>query len=167
MNAINLDKTDILILRYIQTDSTISNLTLAKKVGLSPSACLTRTKRLRQEGIISAYSAVIDATKIGLQVSSYTFVTLSPHNRETANHFVQEVHRIPQILECYNITGNWDYLLKIVSQNISSYRDFVIDKLIAIEGVNHVETLIVLKTEKNTFCLPLEAIPVENYNPTR
>lgn len=162
MNSSNLDKTDMLILQNIQADAKIANSTLAKRVGLSPSACLARTKRLQEDGIISAYAAMIDATKIGLQVSSFTFVTLSPHNRETANHFVQEIDKIPQILECYNITGNWDYLLKIVSPNISSYRDFVIDKLIAIEGVNHVETLIVLKTEKNTFCLPLDAIPVEN-----
>ena len=160
MDSTDLDKTDMLILQHIQEDATISNSTLAKSIGLSPSACLARTKRLRQEGIIMAYSAVIDATKIGLQISSYTFVTLSPHNRETADHFVQEIHLIPQILECYNITGNWDYLLKIVSADISSYREFVIDKLIAIQGVNHVETLIVLKTEKNTFSLPLDAIPI-------
>ena len=99
----------------------------------------------------------MDQEKVGLPVSTFTFVTLSKHSRKAAQAFLKKIEKMSQIMECYNVTGQADYLLKILSPDISSYRDFVIDGLIGIQGVKHVETLVVLKTEKRHFSLPLGA----------
>jgi Lrp/AsnC family transcriptional regulator len=154
-NKHSLDHTDTAILDLLQLDSSIANSELAAKVGLSPSACLARTKSLRQRGVLGQFTAIVDQEKVGLPVSTFTFVTLSKHSRRAAQAFLKKIEKTPQVMECYNVTGQADYLLKIVSPDISSYRDFVIDGLIGIQGVNHVETLVVLKTEKRNFNLPL------------
>lgn len=153
--VLDFDNYDKEIINILQSDSSISNIELSKKIGLSPSACLGRTKRLKELGIIKQYAAIIDEKKVGLEIVAFTFVNLSPHNRNTANVFLSKVKETPQILECYNITGNWDYLLKIVSHNIATYRDFVIDSLLEFPGINKVETNIVLCTDKQSFYLPI------------
>lgn len=150
----HLDKIDKFILVSLQTDSAISNAKLAEKVGLSPSACLSRTKNLKKKGIIKKYTVVIDEPKVGLSVIAFSFVTLSPHNRTVAEAFCEQIENLPQVVECYNITGNWDYLLKIVSPTIETYRDFIMDSLLTINVVNKVETLMVLKPEKQSGVLP-------------
>lgn len=153
--VLDFDNYDKEIINILQSDSSISNIELSKKIGLSPSACLGRTKRLKELGIIKQYATIIDEKKVGLEIVAFTFVNLSPHNRNTANSFLSKVKETPQILECYNITGNWDYLLKIVSHNIATYRDFVIDSLLEFPGINKVETNIVLCTDKQSFYLPI------------
>ncbi len=153
--VLDFDNYDKEIINILQSDSSISNIELSKKIGLSPSACLGRTKSLVELGIIKQYVAIIDEKKVGLEIVAFTFVNLSPHNRNTANAFLSKVKETPQILECYNITGNWDYLLKIVSHNIEAYRDFVIDSLLEFPGINKVETNIVLSTDKQSFYLPV------------
>jgi Lrp/AsnC family leucine-responsive transcriptional regulator len=150
-----LDSTDIAILDLLQFDSNIANSDLAEKVGLSPSACLARTKSLHQRGVLGQFTAVVDQDKVGLPVSTFTFVTLSKHSRKAAIAFLKKIEKMPEVMECYNMTGQADYLLKIVSPDIARYRDFVMDGLIEIPGVQHVETLVVLKTEKRSFSLPL------------
>jgi len=151
----SLDELDLTLLRLLQADASITNAQLAEQVGLSPSACLTRTRRLRERRIIEKFGAVVDAGKIGLSVTVFAFVTLGKHSRSAAKSFVRRIEQIAQVMECYNITGRADYLLKIVASDISAYRDFVIDKLIEIPEVEHVESLVVLKTEKRSFDLPL------------
>ena len=150
------DNYDKEIIDILQSNASISNIDLSKKIGLSPSACLGRTKRLEDLSVIKQYAAVIDAKTIGLEITAFTFVNLSPHNRKTGNAFLAKVRETPQILECYNITGNWDYLLKIVSHDIASYRDFVIDSLLAFPGINKIESTIVLSTDKQSFHLPVD-----------
>lgn len=152
---LDLDNFDKAIIENLQNDSSISNIELSKIIGLSPSACLSRTKRLKALGVIKQYTAIIDEKKLGLDVTTFTFVNLSPHNRNIANSFLSKVKETPQITECYNVTGNWDYLLKIVSPDINSYRNFIIDYLIEFPGVNKVETIIVLSTDKQSFNLPV------------
>jgi Lrp/AsnC family transcriptional regulator len=157
MNTNNLDEKDLLILSSLQKNSVITNNDLAKKVGLSPSACLVRTKRLFNEGIIKQFTVVIDPLKIGYNILTLTFVTLHPHNRKMADNFVDKINKIPQIIECHNMTGSWDYCLKIVAKNIEDYRNFVLDTLLEIGGVEKIETQIVLKSDKNSL------IPVTNF----
>ena len=156
-NEHSLDHTDTAILDLLQFDSSIANSELAAKVGLSPSASLARTKSLRRRGVLRRFTAIVDQEKVGLPVSTFTFVTLSKHSRKAAEAFLKKIEKMPQVMECYNVTGQADYLLKIISPDISSYRDFIIDGLIEIQGVEHVETLVVLKTEKCNFSLPLRA----------
>ena len=151
-----IDKTDKAILKQLQANSRMPNSELADKVKLSASACLNRVNRLRDKGIIKQFAAVINPIDIGLEITTFTFVALSPHNRKVAEEFVKKITAIEHILECYHVTGEFDYLLKIVASDISAYRDFVIDELLGIAGVSKIETLVVLKSEKQTFNLPIE-----------
>ena len=155
-DRLNLDLIDRTILNLLQQDGTLPNATIADKVELSPSPCLSRTRRLREEGVIQQTVAIIDEKKVGFETITFTFVTLSPHNRQMAEAFVERIQNASWILECYNITGSWDYLLKIVAPDIGSYRNFVLDELLDIPAVQKVETLVVLRTEKRSFCLPIE-----------
>lgn len=151
-----LDNYDKAILKALQEDSSISNLDLSKLIGLSPSACLARTRNLKELGVIKQFTTVVDEKKLGIETLAFILVNLSPLNRETANYFVAQINRLPQVLECYTVTGNHDYLLKIVAKDMKTYRDFVIDSLMAIPGVNRVETSIVMSTEKRTISIPVE-----------
>ena len=149
------DEVDMAILTHLQKDSTITNAELAKQIGLSPSACLGRTKRLKEAGIIKQFIAIVDEQKIGLEVVTFVFVSLKPHDRETTESFLESIQEIPSIMECYNISGVHDYLLKIVAPSIKAYRNFVIDTLIEVPGVDTVETSVVLSSEKLSYQLPL------------
>lgn len=153
---ITLDEYDRQIIDIIQTDPVISNKDLAQKIGLSPSACLSRTKRLKDIGVIKKFAAIIDEKTVGFEVIAFTFLNLSPHNRDISNAFLAKIAETPQILECHNITGNWDYLIKIVSKDLPSCRDFLIDTLLSFPGVNKIETCMVLSTDKQSFCLPID-----------
>ncbi|MFW8600428.1 Lrp/AsnC family transcriptional regulator [Desulfobacterota bacterium M19] len=150
-----LDHIDLTIITHLQEDATISNAELAKKIDLSPSACLGRCKRLKQSGVIRQFAAIVDERKVGLEVITYVFVSLSPHNRVTTEAFLKSIRRIPDVMECHNISGIHDYLLKIISPSINDYRNFVIDTLIEVPGVGKVETSVVLSTEKLSYQLPL------------
>lgn len=151
-----LDKCDKEILNILQDDGTISNLELSKKVGLAPSSCLLRTKALREKGIIAKSTIIVDEKKLGYEVSAFAKVTLSPLNRDTSSNFIEKVKNIPQIVECYTITGDGAFLLKIVAKDLQFYRDFVIDQLLNIEAVNNVETNMVVGVEKLTTAIPLD-----------
>lgn len=153
---ITLDHYDKAIIHAIQEDSSISNLDLSKWIGLSPSACLSRTKNLRELGIIQQFTAFVDEKMLGIETIAFTMVNLSPLTREIANSFVEKINETPNVLECYTITGGRDYLLKVAAKDMSTYRDFIIDYLMAIPGVNRVETSIVMQTEKRTLSIPLD-----------
>ncbi|MEN6565366.1 MAG: Lrp/AsnC family transcriptional regulator [Veillonellales bacterium] len=153
---ITLDNYDKAILKALQKDSSISNLDLSKLIGLSTSACLARTKNLKELGVIKQFTTIVDEKKLGMETLAFIMVNLVPLNRETANFFVEEVNKLPQVLECYTLTGSRDYLLKIVARDMKSYRDFVIDSVMAIPGVSRVETSIVMSIEKRTISLPIE-----------
>jgi Lrp/AsnC family transcriptional regulator len=152
----SLDHYDKAIIHALQEDSSISNLDLSKLIGLSPSACLTRTKNLKEMGVIQHFTTFVDENRLGIETMAFTMVNLSPLTREIANSFVKKINETPNVLECYTITGGWDYLLKVVAKDMSTYRDFIIDYLMAIPGVNRVETSIVIQTEKRTLSIPLD-----------
>ncbi len=154
-NEPELDQIDMAIITHLQEDATISNAELAKKIDLSPSACLGRCKRLKQSGVIRQFAAIVDEQKVGLDVITYVFVSLSPHNRVTTEAFLKSIRQIPNVMECHNISGIHDYLLKIISPSINDYRNFIIDTLIEVPGVGKVETSVVLSTEKLSYQLPL------------
>ncbi|MEJ2691365.1 MAG: Lrp/AsnC family transcriptional regulator [Deltaproteobacteria bacterium] len=149
------DQVDMAILSLLQADATITNAELAKQVGLSPSACLGRTRRLKEAGILKGFVAILDEQKVGLEVVTFVFVSLTPHNRKTTEAFLKGIHEIPQVMECHNISGVHDYLLKIVAPSISDYRSFIIDTLIEVPGVDKIETSVVLSCEKLSHQLPL------------
>ncbi len=151
-----LDEYDKMILTYLQEDASISNIDLSKKIGLAPSSCLLRTKNLKESGIIKQFTTILDEKRLGYEVTAYAKVALTPLNRETSHKFIEEANNIPQIVECYTITGDCAYLLKVYAKDLKFYRDFVIDKLMAISGVSHVETMMVVGVEKQTTAIPLD-----------
>ncbi|SHN78683.1 Lrp/AsnC family transcriptional regulator [Desulfitobacterium chlororespirans] len=153
---VNLDTQDKAIIHALQEDSSISNLELSKKIGLSPSACLTRTKNLKEQGVIKQYTAFVDEKKLGVELIAFTMVNLSPLNREVANHFLATINEIPNVLECYTVTGSRDFLLKVVAKDIATFRDFIIDTIMAIPGVDKVETSIVMNRDKCTLTIPID-----------
>jgi len=156
--AIILDNIDKAILRELQEDGSISNLNLSKKIGLSPSACLARTKNLVETSIIKKFAAIVDEKKIGMEILAFVLVNLSPLNRETIHSFLEYVNRFPQIQECYTLTGSHDYLLKIVAKDMESYRDFIIDSLMQNTTISSVETSMIMGIEKRTVNVPVDEI---------
>jgi len=150
-----LDVYDKAIIHALQEDASISNIELSKQIGLSPSACLARTKNLKEQGVIKQYTALVDEKKLGIGLIAFTMVNLSPLNREVANNFLATINEIPNVLECYTVTGNRDFLLKVVAKDIATFRDFIIDTIMAIPGVHKVETSIVMNRDKFTLTIPI------------
>lgn len=153
--AMELDVYDKAIIHALQEDASISNIELSKQIGLSPSACLARTKNLKEQGVIKQYTALVDEKKLGIGLIAFTMVNLSPLNREVANNFLATINEIPNVLECYTVTGNRDFLLKVVAKDIATFRDFIIDTIMAIPGVHKVETSIVMNRDKFTLTIPI------------
>lgn len=156
MAVINLDEYDKMIIKYIQEDSSISNIDLSKKIGLAPSSCLLRVKNLREQKVIKQYTAIVDEKMLGYEITCFARVSMQPLNRDTSSVFIQEAKKIPEIIECYTITGDAAFMLKIVAKNFQYYRDFVFDKLLAVPHVNNIETTVIVGTEKKTNAIPLE-----------
>jgi len=154
--AVIIDNIDRAILRELQEDGSISNLELSKKIGLSPSACLARTKNLVEMGIIKKFATIVDEKKLGMEVLAFVLVNLSPLNRETIHSFLEDVNRFSQIQECYTLTGGHDYLLKIVAKDMETYRDFIIDSLMQNTTISRVETSMVMGIEKRTVNVPID-----------
>jgi len=153
-----LDAYDKAIIHALQEDASISNIELSKQIGLSPSACLARTKNLKEQGVIKQYTALVDEKKLGIGLIAFTMVNLSPLNREVANNFLATINEIPNVLECYTVTGNRDFLLKVVAKDIATFRDFIIDTIMAIPGVHKVETSIVMNRDKFTLTIPIRNV---------
>jgi len=151
-----LDNIDKAILRELQEDGSISNLDLSKKIGLSPSACLARTKNLVETGTIKKFATIIDEKKLGMEVLAFVLVNITPLNRQTIHSFLEDVNRFPQIQECYTLTGSHDYLLKIIAKDMESYRDFIIDSLMQNTTISNVETSMVMGIEKRTVNVPID-----------
>lgn len=153
-----LDNNDKAILRELQEDASISNLDLSKKIGLSPSACLSRTKNLVESGIIQKFATIVDEKKLGMETLAFVLINLTPLNRETIQSFLEKINSLPQVQECYTLTGSHDFLLKIVAKDMENYRNFIIDSLMQNAAVSKVETSMVMKTEKRTVSVPIDEV---------
>ena len=156
MANIHLDDYDKKILKYLQEDSSISNIELSKKIGLAPSSCLLRVKNLKEEKVLTQYTAMVDEKLLGFEITCFAKIQMTPLNKDTSKHFIEEAKKIPEIVECYTITGDSAFLLKIVAKSVQYYRDFIFDKLLSVPYVSNIETSIVVATEKKTNFIPLD-----------
>ncbi len=156
MSTIHLDAQDKQIIKYLQEDSSISNIELSKKIGLAPSSCLLRVKNLKEQKVLKQFTAIVDEKILGFEITCFAKVSMQPLNRETSTAFITEAKKIPEIVECYTITGEAAFLLKIVAKNFQYYRDFVFDKLLNVPHVSNIDTSIVVGTEKKTNLIPLD-----------
>lgn len=151
-----LDDYDKKIVRLLQEDSSISNIDLSKKIGLAASSCLLRVKNLKEQKVLKQFTVVVDEKVLGYEITCFAKVFMHPLNRETSSSFIEEVNKINEIVECYTITGDAAFLLKIVAKNFQYYRDFVFDKLLSLPFVSNIDTSIVVGSEKKTNAIPLE-----------
>jgi Lrp/AsnC family leucine-responsive transcriptional regulator len=149
MNANNsLDLVDRKILAILQKNGRITNVKLASEVGLSPPTVLERVRKLEERGVIEKYVALVDPAKVGLGLCAFVQVSLSFHREKEIDRFRGEVLEFPEVLECYHVAGEGDYLLKVASKDIQAYRDWLVTKLTTLEVVQRVQTLIVFETMK-------------------
>lgn len=154
--SITLDKTDIRILEALQQDARLTNQKLAALVGLSPSPCWRRVRRLEENGVIDRYVTLLNSDALGLSVTAFLMVSLENHHPDTVAHFDELVAKLPQIQECYATSGMADYLLKIVISGMREYEELLIGNLLQVTGVRTANTNFVLKERKRTTALPLK-----------
>jgi DNA-binding Lrp family transcriptional regulator len=152
----NFDRIDIAILGILQRDSTIAIKDIAKEVGLSATPTYERIKRLEQDGVIKRYAAIVDGLKIGLDIIVYCNITLKEQSKAALMEFETEVAKFPEILEVIGLSGNYDYLLKIVASDIHAYNDFLMNKFSSLPNVGHFHSNIVLGEIKSNSPLPLD-----------
>jgi len=151
----DIDEIDRRILDVLQQNARISNHELAQKVGLSASPCWRRMRRLEKMGVIRGYATVLDAARLGLPVTAIAMVTLDDHHPDTVATFDEAVNRLPEILDCMAISGEHDYLLRILAPGMDSYQRFLADHLLQVPGIRSVNTVFALKHNKQTTAIPL------------
>jgi Lrp/AsnC family leucine-responsive transcriptional regulator len=150
-----IDDLDREILALIQGDGRISNAELSRRLNLSPPATHARVRRLEREGFIEGYAGLLSRDKLGYDLLSFVLVSLSVHQYEHVYGFRERVLAMPEVLECYNITGEYDYLLKVVLRNREDLERFVVGELTPLPGVARLQTSLVLSEVKSSIKLPI------------
>ena len=155
MDGARFDQFDRKMMALLQEDGRLTNNDLSERVNLSPSQCSRRHQRLEEEGFIRGYRAVLDRDRLGFSLVNVISVTLATHNRDNARRFADLLSRLPEVQEAHALTGEMDYILKVVTPDLKSLSEFVNGVLLPHESVQHVKTAIVLETLKETGSLPL------------
>ena len=151
----SLDSIDLRLLQNLQEDARLTNVELAERVGLSPSPCLRRLKRLEAEGFIKGYMTLIDQNAIGLPVSIFVSVTLKQQTESALEEFEARIRELPQVMECYLMTGTSDYLLRVVTADLAAYERFLKDHLTRIPAIASIQSSFALKQVSFRTALPL------------
>lgn len=151
----SLDRTDRRILRALQADGRMSNVELARKVGLSPTPCLERVRRLESDGFIRGYAARLDAAKLGMGLLVYVQITLDRTTTTIFDRFRQGVLGIPEVLECHMVAGGFDYLLKLRVPNMSAYRAVLGDRVGKLPGLQQTHSYFVMEEIKDDPAIPI------------
>lgn len=154
MNEI-LDRTDILILRELQKDAKLTTKELAAKVNLSPSPTFERQKRLEREGYIQRYVAVVDPIKVGNGIMVLCNVRLKHHSKEFSRQFTSVIAEIEEVVECFNTSGEYDYMLKIYARDMRHYQDFILGTLGDLDCIGSLHSVFVIGEVKNTLSVPI------------
>lgn len=150
-----LDRYDRKILDALQGEGRLTNLELADRAGLSASPCLRRVRALESAGVIQGYTARLDRKKIGLGMTVFVAVNVERHRDVEAEKFRDAVIALPEVIACYITSGDYDFLLHVVTQDLEGYRAFSLDKLIRLEGVKSIHSSFVIDTVKEGAPFPL------------
>ena len=145
-----IDEIDVQLLNLLQADGRITNADLAKAVGLSAPSVLQRVRNLESSGIIRSYTALLDAERLGYRLTALTTVSLALHEAQPVERFRKAVQEIPEIVETYHVTGEFDFLLKILVRDMRHYEALLRDKILKIRGISQIKTSFVLGTTKHT-----------------
>lgn len=154
-----MDKTDRLILAQLQQDASLSNVELSKRVGLSPSPCLARVRALEQAGVIRQYVALADAAKLGLGLNVFINISLRTQSKEALAQFETRISEHDEVMECYLMTGDSDYLIRVVVTDIAALERFILDQLTPIADIEKIRSSFALKQVRYKTALP-SAMPV-------
>lgn len=155
MSVRTLDAIDQKIIAALQSDGKATAQQLAQQVGLSPSPCARRIRMLEEAGIIKGYVAVIDQNKVGLPISAFASIKLLRQQEEDLDRFALAVTRWPEVVDCYLMTGQRDYLMRIVVGDLEDYERFLKEKLTRLDGIASIETSFALGLVKRSDHLPL------------
>lgn len=147
----NLGQIDLKILRTLQKNAKLTTKELAEAVNLTPTPVFERQKRLEKQGYIKGYVAVLDPEKLNQSLLVICSVKLKQINKEIANQFMYEINKLPEVIECYNTSGNYDYMLKVRSSDMKHYQEFILNKLGAIENVGAIESTFVMSEVKSSY----------------
>ena len=153
-----IDRTDLRILSALQKDASLSTAEIAQRVGLSQSPCWRRISLLEADGVIRKRVALLSREKVGLGVLVFTHVKLASHGWQSLPKFKQKVVSFPEVVQCYMVIGDFDFILLVATRTINDYNDFIQKRLSQVPGVQAIESRIVLEEAKNTTELPLELL---------
>lgn len=153
-----LDTTDLKILNLLQEDGRLTIKKISEILNLSTTPIFERIKKLEKEGYIKKYVALLNDRKMGLKQTVFIHLTLKEHSRSYIEKFANDVKEFPEVMECYRITGNFDFLLKVLVKDIESYENFILTKLSLISNLGHVQSHIALSESKNATKINLDAI---------
>ncbi len=145
MPEMTLDAIDQRILAELQKNARLSNVELAERAGLSPSPCLRRVRTLEEQGIIKGYAALVDQDTVGLPVSVFIMVSLERQVERALEVFEEKVRALPEVMECYLMTGDSDYLLRVVTRDLQAYEVFLMRHLTKFPGVSSIKSSFALK----------------------
>ncbi|MDB5256738.1 MAG: lrp [Chitinophagaceae bacterium] len=152
---IKLDQIDKHILEILQANAKITNSQLATEIGLSPAPTLERVRKLENGGLIKSYHAEIDVKQMGLGTGVFVLISLSAHKKSQIMSFVDKINKIPEVIECHHITGSGDFLLKILTRDISSYQQLILNTLADIDEIGNMQSMMILSTFKESKVMPI------------
>ncbi len=153
----NLDTTDVKILSELQANGALSNVDLARRVHLSPSPCLARVKALEASGVIARYVALVDPLKMGLGLNVFISISLTAQNKASLAEFEKRIAEHDEVMECYLMTGDSDYLIRVAVADIGALEKFIIEQLTPIPGIEKIRSSFALKQVRYKTALPLPA----------
>ena len=145
-----LDETDLLLLKILSNNSKRTTKELAAEVNLSPTPVFERVKRLESNGFIKKYIAVLDAEKFNQGFIVFCNIKLKQHDRTIGHYFVEDILKIDEVVECYNVSGDYDFILKVYAKDMKHYQDFVFNKLGSVESIGSTHSTFVMAEIKNT-----------------
>jgi Lrp/AsnC family transcriptional regulator, leucine-responsive regulatory protein len=151
----SLDAIDLRILDILQKDGSLSNVELAKQVHLSPSPCLTRVKALETSGVIQRYVALVSSTAVGLGLNVFINISLKSQSKQALAEFEKTISEHDEVMECYLMTGDSDYLIRVAVADIGALERFILDQLTPIQGVEKIRSSFALKQVRYKTALPL------------
>ena len=153
MQIVPLDPVDRKILNLLQREAGINASAIGERIGLSQSACWRRIQRLREEGVISDHPVILDREKVGLTTMVFAHVKLTSHGRSNLSAFAEAVKEFPEVMDCYVVLGNVDFMLRIVTEDIKAYEQFFFEKLSQLPGIQEVTSSMVLSDIKHSTAL--------------
>lgn len=148
--SFSLDEKDLAILRILQINARATVKEIADTVHLSTTPVHERIKRLEETGVIRQYATLLDHSKVKKGLMVICYVSLRQHNRNAGEKFIKSIHELDEVVECYNISGEFDFMLKVVAENMNTYYDFHVNKLSQAENIGHVQSVFVMGVIKET-----------------